>query len=127
VNPLAVDPSPLYVLAGVIFTTLLGYIGKRLSDKAQARQGDAQTDLSAGALALQIAQRADTQSQQQERRLNRLDRWRRSVIDEWWPQHDARDRALEQEVTRLDPSFTVLPRVPLPGLDDDERSPGPVV
>jgi hypothetical protein len=118
-EPLAVDPSPIYVLLGVIFTALLGYIGTRLSAKAGMRQVDAQTDLAAGALALQIAQRADALSQNQERRLNRLEQWRRRVLDVWWPAHDNRDRCLERELLLLDPTFVIPERVPMPDPLDD--------
>lgn len=120
-EPLAVDPSPLYVLIGVLVTALLGYLGNRFATKATGRQADAQTELGAGALALQIATRADAMSQQQEHRLNRLERWRRAVLDDWWPLHEVRDKAIEDEVHRLDPSFVVPPRGVLPPLDVGEE------
>lgn len=102
-----------------VVVALLVFAASRLSGRADVRTAKTQTDVTAGVLALDIAKRADAQSQDQEKRLKRIESWRRKVLDDWWPVHDARDRAIETELLQLDPSYVITERVPLPALADD--------
>lgn len=97
----------IFGLVSVLLSVAGSVAVAKLSSRANDRKTTAEADLGAGALALRIANRA-------ERRISRLEAWRREVSEDWWPVHDARDRAIEAEVRKLDPQFSVPPAPKMP-------------
>jgi hypothetical protein len=97
----------VYGMLGVILSVVGSVMVARLSSRAQDRKTAADADLGAGSLALRIANRA-------ERRVGRLEDWRREVAEEWWPAHDARDRAIEADLRKLDPAVVIPPSHRMP-------------
>lgn len=105
----------------------------KLSNRATDRKTQVEGDLGSGALAIRIANRADRKAGNAERRLDAYDRWRREVVDDWWPEHRALfDGALVDEVKRLDPRAEIPTPRPMPryvapvdaAADDDEEPEG---
>jgi HAMP domain-containing protein len=109
----------LWGFAGVVISALASYLVARVSIRAQQRTADANKEVGAGQLALDIAKDADEKAKRAEAkadrvvgRLDKLEHWRRDVID-WWPSHKRRDDAVEYELNKLDPgAFRRLPAVP---------------
>lgn len=104
--------SVLALLVAVIVAAING----RTAITAQRTQGEtnlkiarADDENNAGRLALDFAQSV-------EKRLSALEDWREDTVNTWWPQHEARDKAIEGELRKLDPGAEIPPTMPLPRL-----------
>jgi hypothetical protein len=108
-------------LLGIVLSVIGSIVVAKLSAKAQDRKAIADADVTSGRLALDIAQRADQTARETEKRLNKLEGWRRAVVVTWWPTHERRDVIVEQHLAKLDPAtLTDLPpRIPMPEINDD--------
>ena len=100
----------------LMVSVVVAVINGRTAIRAQKVQGEtnlkiarADDENAAGQLALDFAQRVDA-------RLTALEDWREDTVNVWWPQHEARDRAIEIELRKLDPAASIPPPMPLPRL-----------
>lgn len=84
--------------------------------KAQADTTAATTRSDEGKLALSIALETRREHVITRGRLDAHESWREALVNEWLPDHEARDRLVERELARLDPNFTPPPWKPLPKL-----------
>lgn len=101
------EQQAIFGLISVLVSAAGSLAVAKLSARANDRKTTAEADLGAGALALRIANRA-------ERRIGRLEAWRREVAEDWFPAHDTRDRCIEAELRKLDPSFPIPPPIRMP-------------
>lgn len=82
----------------------------RVANTASARTDE-------GRLALSIALETRLEHRETRGRLDAHEAWREELVNEWLPEHEARDRLVERELQRLDPTFTAPPWKPLPRLN----------
>jgi hypothetical protein len=108
-------------LLGIVLSVFGSIVVAKLSARAQDRKAVADADVTSGRLALDIANRADEKATRQEIRINKLERWRRAVVVNWWPSHEKWDSIVEGHLARLDPeALKDLPvRQPMPEISDD--------
>lgn len=69
-----------------------------------------------GRLALSIALETRREHRETRGRLDAHEEWREELVNRWLPEHEERDRAVERELARLDPTFVPPPWAPLPRL-----------
>jgi hypothetical protein len=109
-------------LVVVAFVTWLSSKGvARLSRRAQDFKTKTDGSNAAGQLAVNVATRADTRLDKVEKRLDRIEAWRRRVLDEWWPAHHKHDETVRAELLKLDPDAVLVDPPSLPELrfEDD--------
>jgi hypothetical protein len=112
-----VNPTTAGIVSVLVILISTGgsLLATRLSNRATDRKTQTEGELGSGALALRIANRADRKAGNAERRLDAYDRWRREVVDDWWPEHrQLFDGALVDEVKRLDPGAQIPTPRPMP-------------
>lgn len=81
---------------------------------AQAQTASARTD--EGKLALSIALETRREHRETRGRLDAHEEWREDLVNVWLPEHEERDRLVERELTKVDPTFVPPPWKPLPRL-----------
>lgn len=84
--------------------------------KAAAAANATAAEDSAGKLALAIALATRAEHRETRGRLDAHEEWREELVNRWLPEHEERDRRVEREVQKLDPTFVPPPWAPLPRL-----------
>lgn len=100
-------------LSAIVVSAITGrsaQAAQRLQEETKREASAAQEETNAGTLALNIARRTDA-------RLNAHEAWREELVNEWLPAHEARDRAVERELAKLDPNYVPPPWQPLPRMN----------
>lgn len=124
------DLSDLLAGGAVVVSLVVGVYTARSTARVQGQATSVTQDVANGALAMQIANRADRKANHAEKRLDSYDRWRRQVTDEWWPDHRLHyDQRIVDELHRLDPDAVIpvpspMPRYVSPAEDGDPEGEG---
>lgn len=113
-------PDAVWVFLGLVVTWLSSKGVARLSRRAQDFKTRTDGSNAAGQLAVNVATRADGRLDKVEQRLDRIERWRRRVLDVWAPAHFRHDEFVRSELLKLDPDATLPDAPPLPELERDE-------
>lgn len=110
-------------LATVVAATITGRSAQEAqriqaaqAQEAQRLQANAAAKSDEGKLALSIALETRREHQVTRGRLDAHEEWREALVNEWLPDHEDRDREVEREVQKLDPTFVPPPWKPLPRL-----------
>jgi hypothetical protein len=117
-------PEAVWGVLIAVITWLSAKGVAKLSRKAQDFKTRTDGTVNAGQLALNTATRADTRLDKVEKRLDRIEQWRRRVLDVWWPEHHRHDETVKAELLKLDPDAVladapVLPELRLESDDED--------
>lgn len=86
---------------------MLAYRANREKNRNDREQG-------AGMMALELARSLRAELDAAKGRLEGVERWQRTVRDDWWPPHLKRDEMIADELDKLDPGI----RDRLPPLED---------
>jgi len=126
--------QPLLVLFGAYLTARFAFRAEQRRSQAQTEAAqvaamaqretaEIQGETSVGQLAFNMAKDAKDEAQRANAHIARLDRWRRRLEYQWWPQHERVDQAVLQELEKLDPGVIAhLPEPPVfPAFDETER------
>lgn len=125
--------SDILAIGAVVVSLFVGIYTARSTARVQAQATIASHDVASSQLAVRIANRADRKANHAERRLDSYDRWRRELVDEWWPHHRAHfDQVIVDDIRRLDPNAVIpdvrpmpryVPPVADPPTEEDEETP----
>lgn len=117
-------PTAVAAISGVA-AIIAAFITGNSAKDAQARQAETARvvakgveENNAGKLALEIAQETRKEQRDLRGRLEVTETWRQDMIGPggWVPRHEVRDRVVERELEKLDPTFAPPPWEPLPPL-----------
>lgn len=109
-------PEAVWGIIIAVITWLSAKGVARLSRKAQDFKTQTDGTNAAGQLAVNVATRADDRLEKIEKRLDRIEAWRRRVLDQWWPEHHRHDETVKAELLKLDPDAVLVDAPALPEL-----------
>lgn len=101
-------------IAALVVSVVVATVNGRSALAAQKAMGatnlkiaQGEEENTAGHLALDYARQISS-------RVSSLEEWREETVETWWPKHALRDKAIEAELLKLDPTAKIPPDEPLP-------------
>jgi hypothetical protein len=117
-----VNTSVVLSVAALVVAVIVAAVNGRSALAAQKAQGETNLKIAKGDEENNAGRLALDYARQISNRVSSLERWREETVEQWWPEHRARDAAIEAELLKLDPQASIPPESPLPRLRHKEEA-----